>query len=287
MQKAERIQESGARSHEAEGRRHAAGGGIWVRLGCLLLAGAWLLFAANIKLFLKDGTYQLAREYKVEGDRVSYFSVDRGEWEEIPVSLVDLEKTQAVVKQREEEAREEKLSIKEEEKALKEAAREVQRVPKEEGVYLVDGDKVTPVKVGESKIVTNKRRSILKALSPLPIVTGKATVELDGPHSPTGTANREPEFYIRLSADERFGIIRMGEHKGNRVVEKLTIIPVTKETAEEPDLVETFRKQVGDQVYKIWPVKPLDPGEYAVVEYTEGKVNMQVWDFFVAPGTGS
>jgi hypothetical protein len=258
-----------------------------VRLGCFLLAGAWLLSAANIKLFLKDGTYQLAREYKVEGDRLSYFSVDRGEWEEIPLSLVDLEKTQALIKQREEEAREEAVSIKEEEKALKEAAREVRRVPKEEGVYLVDGDKVTPVKVGESKIVTNKRRSVLKALSPLPMVTGKATVELDGPHSPTGTANREPEFYIRLSTDERFGIIRMGEHKGNRVVEKLTIIPVTKETVEEPDLVETFRKQVGDQVYKIWPAKPLEPGEYAVVEYTEGKVNMQVWDFFVAPGTGS
>jgi hypothetical protein len=273
---------------KAEGRRQKAEGGwIFVRLGCLLLTAFCFLSAANIKLFLKDGTFQLAREYKVEGDRVSYLSVDRGEWEEIPVSLVDLEKTQAVIKQREEEAREEKLSIKEEEKALKEAAREVQRVPKEDGVYLVDGDKVTPVKVGESKIVTNKRRNVLKALSPLPMVTGKATVELDGPHSSTGTANREPEFYIRLSADERFGIIRMGEHKGNRVVEKLTIIPVTKETMEEPDLVETFRKQVGDQVYKIWSAKPLDPGEYAVVEYTEGKVNMQVWDFFVAPGTGS
>jgi hypothetical protein len=282
-----RRQEPEGRRQEAGDRRQAADGRIPVRLGFLLLAGAWLLFAANIKLFLKDGTYQLAREYKVEGDRVSFLSVDRGEWEEIPVSLVDLEKTQAAIKEREEAAREEAVSIKEEEKALKEAAREVQRVPKEEGVYLVEGEKITPVKVGESKIVTNKRRSVLKALSPLPMVTGKATVELDGPHSPTGTANREPQFYIRLSADERFGIIRMGERKGNRVVEKLTIIPVTKETVEEPDIVETFRKQVGDQVYKIWPAKPLGPGEYAVVEYTEGKLNMQVWDFFVAPGTGN
>ena len=282
------MRKAEGRRQKAEGRKQAAEGS-WMaaKLACLLLTAFCLLSAANIKLFLKDGTYQLAREYKVEGDRLSYFSVDRGEWEEIPVSLVDLEKTQALIKQREEETREEAVSIKEEEKALKEAAREVRRVPKEEGVYLIDGDKVTPVKVGESKIVTNKRRSILKVLSPIPMVTGKATVELDGPHSTTGTANREPEFYIRLSADERFGIIRMGEHKGNRVVEKLTIIPVTKETAEEPDLVETFRKQVGDQVYKIWPAKPLEPGEYAVVEYTEGKVNMQVWDFFVAPGTGS
>ena len=282
-----RIQEPGAGRQKAGGRGLGAGGWIPARLGFLLVVGAWLLFAANIKLFLKDGTYQLAREYRVEGDRVSFLSVDRGEWEEIPVSLVDLEKTQAAIKQREEAAKEEAVSIKEEEKALKEAAREIQRVPMEQGVYLVDGDKVTPVKVGESKIVTNKRRNVLKAISPLPMVTGKATVELDGPHSPTGTANREPQFYIRLSEDERFGIIRMGEHKGNRVVEKLTIIPVTKETVEEPDIVESFRKQVGDQVYKIWPVKPLDPGEYAVVEYTEGKVNMQVWDFFVAPGIGN
>ena len=271
----------------AESRRQAAGSGwIPIKLCCLLLTAFCFLSAANIKLFLKDGTYQLAREYKVEGDRVSFLSVDRGEWEEIPLSLVDLAKTQALIKEREEAAREETVTIKEEEKALKEARREVLRVPKEEGVYLVDGDKVTPVKVGESKIVTNKRRSVLKALSPLPMVTGKATVELDGPHSPTGTAEREPQFYIRLSADERFGIIRMGAHKGNRVVEKLTIIPVTKETVEEPDLVETFRKQVGDQVYKIWPAKPMEPGEYAVVEYTEGKVNIQVWDFFVAPGPG-
>jgi hypothetical protein len=208
-----------------------------LKLYCLLLAAVCLLSAANIKLFLKDGTYQLAREYKVEGDRVSFLSVDRDEWEDLPLSLVDLEKTKAAIKQHEEAAREEAKSIKEEEKALKEAAHEIQRVPKEEGAYLVEGDKITPVKVAE--------------------------------------------FYIRLSEDERFGILRMGEHKGNRVVEKLTIVPVTKETVEEPDMVDTFRRQVGDQVYKIWPQKPLDPGEYAVVEYTEGKVNMQVWDFFI------
>ena len=67
----------------------SAGWGLRLGAGaafCLLLVvGAWLLFAANIKLFLKDGTYQLAREYKVEGDRVSFLSVDRDEWEEIPV----------------------------------------------------------------------------------------------------------------------------------------------------------------------------------------------------------
>src|SRR6202023_608722 len=118
------------------------------------------------------------------------------EWEEIPVALVDLEKTQAVIKQREEAAREEGVSIQEGEEALKAAAKEVKLVPMELGVYMVEGEKLTAVKPGESKIVTNKRRSILKALSPLPVFTGKATLELDGPHSPTGTPNRTPEFYI-------------------------------------------------------------------------------------------
>ena len=96
-----------------------------------------------------------------------------------------------------------------------------------------------------------------------------------------------PEFYIRLSAEERFGILRMSEHKGNRVVEKLTILPVVKEIVEEPEIVPTFQHQVGEGLYKIWPEKPLAAGEYAVVEYTEGKVNMQVWDFAISATASS
>jgi len=280
----------GARSQEPEERRQAAGGRRqwWTAalVCCLLLPAACVLEAATHKLYLKDGSYQLVREYRVEEDRVKFFSTDRGEWEEMPVSLVDLDRTQREIKMREEAAKEDVATLDAEEKAEKEARHEADRVPQEAGVYLVDGEKLVVIKPGESKVVTNKRRSVLKVLSPVPIVTGKATLELDGAHSPNGTANREPEFYIRLSNEERFGIIRLTPQKGNRLVEKLTIIPVSNETMEEPELVETFRKQVGDMVYKIWPTKALEPGEYAVVEYTEGKVNMQVWDFFIAPGTG-
>jgi hypothetical protein len=28
-------------------------------------------------------------------------------------------------------------------------------------------------------------------------------------------------------------------------------------------------------------MEPLQPGEYAAIEYTEGKVNLQIWDFAV------
>jgi hypothetical protein len=259
---------------------------IFSKMCCAVLAAVCVLCAATVKLYLKDGSYQLVREYMVEDDRVRFFSTDRGEWEEVPASLVDLQKTQAEIKQREDSAREDAAAQDAEEKAERQARREVERIPVENGVYLIEGDKLTPMKVGESKVVTNKGRAVLKVLSPVPLVSGKATVELDGPHSTQGTANRTPEFYIRLSTDERFGILRMGQHKGNRVVENLTIQPVINEPQEERTLVEIFRQQVGDGLFKIWPQKPIEPGEYAVVEFTEGKVNMQVWDFFVAPGTG-
>ena len=263
-----------------------------MRRACILIAFfSMLASAANFKLYLKDGTYQLVTEYKVAGDRISFYSVDREDWEEVPSSLVDLDKTKAEIKQRAEEIRADAAAQDAEDKAERAARKEVASVPVEPGVYLIEEQpqglpKLTPLKVGESKLVDNKRRMLLKVITRMPLIAGKATLELDGPHSSQGTANRSPEFYFRLSEDERFGIVRMGEHKGNRVVEKITIQPVINEPTQEPDLVEIFRQQVADGLFKIWPQKPLAPGEYAVVEYSADKINMQVWDFFIAPGTG-
>lgn len=258
----------------------------FARILVILLAAAGCLFAVNIKLYLKDGSYQIVREYQVQGDRVRFYSTDRDDWEEVPASLVDIDKTQAEVKSREEEEKQNAAANAAEDKAERDAQKEVERIPQENGVYLIEEGKLTPVKAAEAKLVTDKKRTVLKLLSPVPLVSGKATLELDGDHAALGTANREPEFYIRLENDERFGIVRLSEHKGSRIVEKITIIPVTKEMMEEPVLVDTFRKQEADGLFKIWPEKPMEPGQYAVVEYTEGKVNMRVWDFFIAPGTG-
>src|SRR5690348_18002990 len=45
------------------------------------------------KLVLKDGSFQLVREYEVNGDRIRYYSLDTHEWEEMPASLVDWDAT--------------------------------------------------------------------------------------------------------------------------------------------------------------------------------------------------
>ncbi len=41
------------------------------------------------KLVLTDGTYQVIREYQRNGERVRYYSLERGDWEEVPASMVD------------------------------------------------------------------------------------------------------------------------------------------------------------------------------------------------------
>ena len=252
---------------------------------CLFLVLALAVSAATIRLYLKDGDYQLVREYKVLSDRVRYYSVERGDWEEIPLDLVDLKKTESEAKRREESIKQEAADLAAEEKAERAIRKEVERIPQEPGLYQISGSDLKTIPLAESKVVgETKKRSILKVMTPIPIVAGKGTLELDGEHSKNIVETDRPEFYIRLTRAERFSMVRVSEHKGNRVVEKLTIVPVTKEIAEEMDEVQIFRQQVGDGLYKIWPMKPIEPGEYAVVEYSpavEGSLNMQVWDFAV------
>ena len=239
-------------------------------------------FAANIKLYLKDGGFQLVREYKVEADRVRFYSVDRSQWEEVPLDLVDLKRTESEVAERQTQLTEENKAAAEEEQAKREIRAEVAKIPQDPGVYYVEDNTVKPIKVAESKMHNHKGRTVLQVLSPIPAVPGKSTLELDGLHSQNVLTNPEQEFYIQLSAEESFGIIKLTPEHGIRLVENITIVQVTKEIIEEPIEVQVFRKQMTqDGLYKLWPMKPMDPGEYAVVEYTPGKTNMQVWDFAV------
>ncbi|HWZ34408.1 MAG TPA: hypothetical protein VNX18_23880 [Bryobacteraceae bacterium] len=250
---------------------------------CLALMFTVTAFSATVRLYLKDGTYQLTREYQVQKDRVRYFSTERDDWEEIPLEMVDLERTKNEMAARESEIKAEVKAQSEEDAALREAEKQVELIPVEPGVYYIHDNKLEPIKIAESKIVNNKRRSVLKALSPIPLVPGKQTVEIDGDAAAKRIDEKRPEFFFRMSDEERLAIIRLTPKKGARVVENLEIVPVSKEVVEQPVEIATFKKMVADQLFKIWPEKDLEPGEYAVIEFTEGKVNLQTWDFGIGP----
>ena len=254
----------------------------------LFRAFIFVLFAAAAlgateRLYLKDGTYQITNDYQVQKDRVRYYSTERGEWEEIPLEMVDLDRTKKEIADHDEELKKDAQEQSEEDAAVRAARKEVESIPIEPGVYFIHGDKLETMKVAESKIVTDKKRAVLARMSPIPIIPGKATVELDGPSSARRIEGNRPEFYFRLSTEERFGIIRLTPKKTARVAENVAILPGTKEIAEDQELIDTFKKQEGDLLFKIWPEKPLEPGEYAVIEFTEGKLQPQIWDFGVGP----
>lgn len=255
-----------------------------VRLSFALLLFALAAWAANIKLYMKDGSYQLVREYSVKSDRVRFYSVERSDWEEVPVELVDIKRTQTEVAQRKATLTEEAKVLSQEDKAERQLQDEIMKIPQNPGVYYLEGGQAKAVKQAESTVHTNKGRSVLKMISPIPMVSGKATVELEGRHSQNILRNPLQEFYIQLSENEHFGIIKLQEKGGVRIAENVTIVPISKEVVEEPTEVEVFRKQLtSDGLYKIWPMQALAPGEYAVMEYTPGRLNMQIWDFAYQP----
>ncbi len=249
----------------------------------LFFLSAALLLGANFRLYLKDGSYHVVREYQVEGDRVRFYSVERGDWEEIPVALTDLQRTETEKRERAEAVRKEAQEVAAEEKFEREQRQERERVPVEPGLYWFDGKDLKTIKQADAKFVSKKSRSVLKVLSPIPVISGKTTVEVDGEHSSNVVTNGRPEFYFRLAKDERFALVRLSPKKGARLVQTWTIIPVSKELIEEQQDVEIYRKQIDEGLYQIWPTKPLEPGEYAVIEYTQGKGNVQTWDFAYVP----
>ncbi len=248
----------------------------------LLIMALALAAAQSYRLYLKDGGHHMVREHKVEGDRVVYYSVERGDWEEIPAELIDLTKTQKELGAREESRKQEREVIADEAKMEREMRRIVASIPEEPGMYRLGADnKVIPLTLAESSIVTDKKRQVLKLLSPIPLVAGKATVELNGEMAAFVVNEKRPEVYLRLSKPQQFGLVKLTPKKGARVVEVVQIIPISKENYEERQELEIFRQQLGEGLYKIWPQEDLPVGEYAWIEFTDGKVNLMVWDFRV------
>ncbi len=252
-----------------------------VLIALLLLASA--LWAETFRLYLKDGTWHMVREYQKLDDRVRYYSTERSDWEELPLDLIDLKKTEAERQSRIEAEKKEAAIEDAEEKFDREVAREVARVPVDPGVYFVEGNEMKTVKRSEFKSITDKKRSVLKVMSPIPIVPGKSSIELPGENAVVSVPDEKPNLYFRIDSTQRFTIVRLKPKKNGRVVAVMQIEPVTNLVHFDMDTIDVFRQQLQENLYKVWPTKPLTPGEYAMVQYAEGEGGeILVWDFRVA-----
>src|SRR4051794_23985075 len=129
---------------------------MMTRAVLVFFALALALPAATIRLYLKDGSYHSVREYQKLNDRVRYYSTERSDWEEIPLELVDLKRTEKEVAERDKERHEQTKLMDAEEKADRAAKRIIEAIPYEAGVFQLDGEKPITLKAAESKVVTNK-----------------------------------------------------------------------------------------------------------------------------------
>jgi hypothetical protein len=267
------------------------------------------------RLILKDGSYQSVTKYEMKGDRVRYFSAERGEWEEIPKSLIDWDATDKFEQGRAQgkaapEAVELDKQLEAERKA--EEARSPQvapglRLPDEGGIFLLDTYQNEP-QLGElqqtgGEVEKNTKSNILRsAINPL--AGSKQTVELAGAHAKIQSHSTVPSVYINVEASdaadqtvgksttadsaplapsERFRIIRM-ETKGGKRVAGIVKTGVTGKTKSESRLVTSTVTAMTGGWLKLTPTEPLASGEYAVAEMLgkEG-INLYVWDFGVNP----
>ncbi len=262
----------------------------------------WLLLAASVqaqavkRLILTDGSFQAVTEWTKSGDRVKYFSAERGEWEEIPVALVDWKATD---EWNAESARSAAEAIKqvtaEEVAARKEAQSNTPLVapdmhlPSGGGVFLLEELAGKPVlsKVETNKIQVNDNmgKNMLKR-SINPISSQVQTIELKGAAAKVRVHTAVPAIFVDVENDqgvipaENFRIVKLERKKDLRVLAK-NKVGITGESFTEKFLHSRTEKVSGDW-WKVIPLEDLAPGEYALVISTTGdEGNGAVWDFGV------
>lgn len=243
------------------------------------------------KLMLKDGSYQLVREYLVEGDRVRYYSLDTMQWEQMPTALVDWDATKKVeaeeakrdaaalakVHKQEEARRAEPLDI--------DASLEVAPgifLPPGENLFVFDGKTVLPLAQAETSSKLAKRRVLEQVLVPVPIIPTRHSISIQGARAKFRLKNGQPEFYVR-TADARepaMELIRAKIHGERRQIENLDELFGAQRATR--DTVMMQRWEVARGVYRFTLGQALAPGEYALAEIVRGEgLSLYVWDFGV------
>lgn len=167
----------------------------------------------NHRLILKDGSYQMVTQYQIVGDRVRYFSQERDDWEELPVSLVDWAATRKWEQQHAgaltgeaSPAMQEAATLDKEE--LAERADQNARMPQvakglelpdQDGVFVLDNYHGTPELVELNPTDVDRDAKIRHGEAMLNPMTGARTrLELDGEKAKVHLHVDDPTFFLSL-----------------------------------------------------------------------------------------
>lgn len=261
------------------------------------------------RLILKDGSFQTATRWEVQGDRVHYLSAERYDWEDIPESLIDWPATNKYNSQLDQPDTNVKAVTEEDakERAAEEAATPAVapglRLPEAGGVFLLDQfngqAQLDELVQSGSDINAQRAKNILRATIN-PIATAKQSIEVKGTHAKVQSHVKLPTLYVNVdqgdqsdsgarnrrdldqSAD-RYRIVQMEVKKDVRVVGNVNVSMIGR-TSEKQNIVPSRAETLSGGWVKITPTQPLAPGEYAVVEMLgEKQMNLYVWDFGVNP----
>lgn len=267
------------------------------------------------KLVLKDGTFQVVREYTRNGERVRYYSLERGDWEELPASMVDWTATEKAA------GEDEKASVAQVEKIHKqEEAKRMDNVtdidaslvvgggvflPEGEGMFLVEGKNIRILTQVGSQLKADKMRTLAQIVSPVPIVPGKQRLMLAGTRAPVRVSSQRPEFYLRepppdpervskIEKSARPGdagpdveLIRAKVTRSGRELESISTL-FGQEMSKQANAVSIQRWEVAPNVYRFTLSEALPPGEYVLAQIIPDGLDVFVWEFGVdAPATAT
>jgi hypothetical protein len=249
------------------------------------------------RLFLTDGSYQTATEWKKEGDRVRYFSAERGEWEEIPVALVDWKATEewngVRARSQEEEMKqvtEEQLVARKEEQLNTPLVAPELRLPAEGGVFLLEELAGKPVlrEVAENKLPENDHEGKKILMRPVaPVASRKQTIELKGAAAKVRVHSAAPTIFVDVDNErgaipgEEFRIVRLEKKKDLRVL-ATNKLKISGERSQAEKFLQLRAEKFSGDWWKLIPLEDLTPGEYAIViPAPRDENNAVVWDFGV------
>src|SRR6266481_6190146 len=247
------------------------------------------------KLVLKDGTFQLARDYQRTGERVRYLSAERGDWEEIPAAMVDWDATAkaAAAEQADEDALAKKIHAQEQAQRIEtimdvDASLQVATgvfLPPGEGMFLIDGKSVKPLEQVGSQIKRDKKQYLKQVLSPVPIIPSKQNVEIPGTRARIRVTSGQAEIYLREAPpdpDRTTPIVK----SSRRQLESIKSL-FGEHLEEKRNVISIQRWEIAPTVFRFTISEPLPPGEYALTEILPDGMNLFVWDFGVDPATGA